>query len=118
MSLNSMTRFASVGASLVLSLVSHAAIANPGSDPDVRQRVVRFADLDITRTEGVAVLYSRIANAARVVCEPESGMNEQRSLWLDAEDRKCQTQAIARGVDDVNAPALTSYYQLKQQSAR
>ena len=118
MSRSSMTRFAYLGATLVFSLVSHAAIASPDSESDVRRSVVRFADLDITHTEGAAVLYRRIANAARDVCGPVLSMDELRSQWPDTAIRKCQTQAIARGVDDVNAPALTAYYQLKAQSAR
>ena len=118
MSRNSMTRIAYLGATLVFSLVSHAAFATSDSDADVRRRVVRYADLDITHTEGAAVLYTRIAHAAREVCEADPSFAELRSVWPDAEARKCQAQAIARGVGEVNAPALTAYYQTKPQSAR
>lgn len=118
MSRNSMTRFACLGATLVFSVVSHAAMATTDSDPDARRSVVRFADLDITHAEGAAALYKRIAHAAREVCGPVLSMDELRSRWPDPVTLKCETQAIARGVGDVNAPALTAYYEMKAQSAR
>ncbi len=118
MSLNSMTRIAFLGATLAFSLVSHAAIATSDSDPDVRQRVVRYTDLNITHAEGAAVLYARIAHAAREVCGPETSFADLRAVWPSAEFRKCQAEAIARGVETVNAPALTAYYQTKPQSGR
>jgi UrcA family protein len=73
------------------------------------KRVVHFADLDLTRNAGVAVLYARIRFAAREVCAP---VEDRRLQSIAARDR-CVTQAIARAVADVNVPTLTSYHLTK-----
>jgi UrcA family protein len=77
---------------------------------DVPSRRVRFADLDLTRGAGAAVLYSRIHSAAREVCEPAIVSFPQK--WMVG-TRRCVDEAIARAVADVNTPALTSYYLAK-----
>lgn len=102
------------GAALAAILASNgpiAAAAQPRADE--MHRIVRFADLDLTATAGAAALYARITNAAQAVCEPFA--SDQK---LMQEARKCQRQAIERAVTDVNAPALTSYHQMKTMSAR
>src|SRR5256884_9659311 len=76
---------------------------------DVRARVVQFADLDLTRTAGVMVLYARIKSAAQEVCEPINA----RALAASQAARKCVAESIARVVADVNAPALTGYHLAK-----
>jgi UrcA family protein len=86
------------------------AVAAAGeSDNELPKRVVHFADLDLTRNAGVAVLYARIRFAAREVCEP---VDERIWQSIVARDR-CVTQAIARAVADVNVPTLTSYHLTK-----
>lgn len=74
---------------------------------DVSRRTVNFADLDVSRSAGAAVLYSRIRSAARDVCEPAIA-RESMSRTI-----RCMDAAIARAVADVNAPALTSYHLAK-----
>ena len=66
------------------------------------QRVVRYADLDLTRPAGAATLYSRLRAAARDVCDP---VNPR-----DRTSGNCAEAAMARAVADVNAPVLTDYY--------
>ena len=66
------------------------------------QRVVRYADLDLTHPAGAATLYSRLRVAARDVCDP---VNPR-----DRSSVNCAETALARAVADVNAPALTDYY--------
>jgi UrcA family protein len=68
------------------------------------QRVVNFADLDLSRDSGVATLYSRISSAAREVCRPVDLWTER--MW----SFDCRHNAVARAVADVNSPALTSFY--------
>ncbi len=104
-----------VSATLATILASHGAIAAPVEPHyEVSQRIVRFADLDITRSTGAATLYARITAAARTVCEPSLSSWE---LGLSSQTRQCQEQAIERAVTDVNAPALTSYHLIKVKSA-
>jgi UrcA family protein len=104
-----------VSATLATILASHGAIAAPVEPHyEVSRRIVRFADLDITRSAGAATLYARITTAAREVCEPSPSRGE---LGFSSQTRQCQEQAIERAVTDVNAPALTSYHLIKVKSA-
>jgi UrcA family protein len=92
---------------LMGSLNAVAAAGEPDNEPP--KRVVHFADLDLTRNAGVAVLYARIRFAARQVCEPVDDR-----LWQSTVARnRCVTQAIARAVADVNVPMLTNYHLTK-----
>jgi UrcA family protein len=104
-----------VSATLATILASHGAIAaTVESHYEVSQRIVRFADLDITRSAGAATLYARITSAARAVCGPSLS---SREFGSSSQTRQCQEQAIERAVTDVNAPALTSYHLIKVKSA-
>jgi UrcA family protein len=83
-----------------------AATFDLSDDPPTR--VVKFGDLDLTRSEGAAVLYSRISVAAREVCEPQ--------LWelnMQALSYECQHRAIAKAVANVDSSTLTKYYESK-----
>jgi len=105
-----------VSATLATILASHGAIAATVEPHyEVSQRIVRFADLDITRSAGAATLYARITTAARAVCEPSLSSQE---LGFSSQTRQCLEQAIERAITDVNAPALTSYQLMKVKSAR
>jgi UrcA family protein len=95
---------------LAMSLSSLSAVAATiVPDDEVPARTVKFADLNLTRSEGAAVLYARISAAAREVCLPATTWVPQ--LLFRA--YRCREEAIARAVADVNAPVLTSYYLAK-----
>ncbi len=105
-----------VSATLATILASHGAIAATVEPHyEVSQRIVRFADLDITRSAGAATLYARITVAARAVCEPSLSIRE---LGFSSQTQECQEQAIEHAVTDVNTPALTSYHLMRVKSAR
>ncbi len=84
------------------SLSAVAAAANN----EAPQRIVRFGDLDLTNTEGAGALYGRIKDAAKEVCEPDDASNLRQRLFA----HRCTEIAIARAVDEVNAPLLRSYH--------
>jgi UrcA family protein len=86
-----------------------ALAADPADQPP--RRIVRFADLDLHRNSDAVVLYQRILFAAREVCAPLVARNLEQMMLA----RRCTEQAIARAVEDVNAPMLTSYYMQKEQ---
>jgi len=94
---------------LAVILAAMCAIANAGTPAESAQRTVRFADLDLTHPAGVAVLHQRIRAAAQEVCQPLS----EHDLVMLAASRSCVTDAIARAVKDVNAPALARSSQRK-----
>jgi len=89
------------------SLSATAAAGDRGDEPLTQK--VSFADLDLTRSPGVAALYVRIRSAAQQVCGPVDG----RQLEALTNFHRCTKQAIARAVRDVNAPTLTTYYLAK-----
>jgi UrcA family protein len=92
---------------LICSLNGVAGAGEANAEPP--KRVVKFADLDLTRTTGAAALYARLRSAARLVCEPTG----ERSLQSIVLMRRCVEQSIERAVAAVNAPALTDYYLAK-----
>jgi UrcA family protein len=98
------------GALLVMACfnapIGNAQAAVPG---EPRQMVVQFADLDVSRTAGIAILYRRIASAAREACQPLS----ERDLSQVIGWHLCIDHAIARAVGDLGIPALTGYYLAK-----
>jgi UrcA family protein len=93
-------------AMLLSSLGAAASAGEPGEDG---VRTVRFADLDLTRSAGVAELYARIKSAAGDACQPVPAREVESVL----RSQRCTQQAIARAVAAVNAPELTSYYLAK-----
>ena len=101
--------FGALCASLVASLSLPASAGEPTDPP---RRIVKFADLDLTRSAGVAALYVRIESAAKAVCEPPIA----RDLGSMMRARTCAAQALSRAVADVNAPLLTSYYLAKSKA--
>jgi UrcA family protein len=94
-----------VGA-LALYTMSPSGLAAAAPDDRVRQEIVRFGDLDLTRPADAQELYRRIRHAARTVCEPIG----QGGSPLALSDRSCVVQAIARAVAEVNSPLLTERY--------
>jgi UrcA family protein len=97
---------------LALTMASVCAIANAATSDGAAHRVVRFADLNLTRPADVAALYQRIRVAAREVCQPLS----ERDLTLLAASRPCIKDAIDHAVGDINSPTLSRYHQAKTQA--
>jgi UrcA family protein len=86
---------------------SAGTLSNDTSVTGARKEVVRFPDLDLSRIEGAAKLYGRIAHAARDVCDP------LETQWHPTEYRTCVDTAIADAVATVNRPLLSQYHQLR-----
>jgi UrcA family protein len=84
------------------------AHADSPSQPPLHANV-RFADLDLSRIEGAATLYTRLRGAARQVCAPLDG----RSLKSWGRFRSCVVDALSTAVAEVDKPLLSSYYQAK-----
>ena len=90
-----------------LNPLSVASASDYGRDPpSVR---VLIADLDLTKPQGTATLYTRIRSAARSVCGPVDGaLLEEKVLWS-----KCVSDAIGNAVAKVGNANLTNYYLAK-----
>jgi UrcA family protein len=99
----------------VLPLVSAHAATAPVSmqvGSEYAQRTVNFRTLDLTHNQGVDRLYARIRIAAESVCAPVSSIEQLKSR---VGAKRCQADAIARAVADVNVPALTNLHQGQKQ---
>ncbi len=93
---------ATLGCSAALASPASAGIDQPAT------YVVRFADLDLSRIDGAATVYTRIRSAAHQVCTSLEG----RDLGLLVKYRACVDKAIADAVASVNRPLLSQYHQL------
>jgi len=93
---------ACMAAALAVSATAFAGAPISSPLDAVPSVTVRYDDLNLTSDSGTAMLYKRIANAARQVCPDEFS----RDMMIVTASRACQAQAIARAVQDVNSPKL------------
>jgi UrcA family protein len=93
---------------LIFILVLSSQLANAGPAPDALSVTVHFADLDLTRSAGAAVLYQRLKGAAETVCAPFD--SRSRGLANQMRFEQCVQSAIGAGVAKVDQPVLTAYY--------
>jgi UrcA family protein len=91
---------------LAASLNSLNTVAATAIGEGPAQRVVDFADLDLSGVTGAAELYTRIGIAAQAVCEPLNARELASLNWA----RHCVRKAIDRAIADVNVPTLTTYH--------
>jgi UrcA family protein len=96
-----------MGAGFVLlwagAAMSNAPAGAPLDAPP--QQVVTAKDLDLTRSEDIAVLYHRIWAAAIYVCKPYNGNLGGKVAW-----DSCRDATIAYTVARFNVPALQDFY--------
>ena len=89
------------------TLLTGAAWAQvPASAPD-KQIAVNYADLDIGHHAGAVELIARMRAAAAQACGPAPDI---RQLEPSRAYRQCISDAVAHGVADVNAPAVTQLF--------
>lgn len=69
--------------------------------------VVRFNDLNLTRPEGIRVLYARLRTASAAVCGERSRTN---SAIVSPAWQKCTNEALQLAVNRLDRPALTAYH--------
>jgi UrcA family protein len=99
-----------IAAAIVTALISSfSAVCNAADAADVPKTIVKYADLDVSTSQGAATLYSRIRFAAETVCLPV----DQRNLAAMFRRKQCVQQAIAGAVAKVNQPALSAVYAAK-----
>jgi UrcA family protein len=68
---------------------------------------VRYADLDLNTSEGIAALYERLQRAARNVCRYYDGRGSLTNVRVL---RACYERALAAAVGDVDLEGLNSVY--------
>jgi UrcA family protein len=81
--------------------------ADDGTTPP--QVIVRFADLNVSTSQGAAALYGRIHRAAVDVCS-RMYVDEQAYKW---HENACLKKVIGDAVVKVNRPALSAVFASK-----
>jgi UrcA family protein len=69
------------------------------------QQVVRFGDLNLHDSRGVAAVYGRLVWAARHVCAGADSADH----WVRESAKPCIAQGVSRAIDRIGAPELTEY---------
>ncbi|PZQ61395.1 MAG: hypothetical protein DI570_12660 [Phenylobacterium zucineum] len=101
---------------LLMIFAATAAIAAPAAaqsvrqstnDPDMLEVVVRLGDLDLRRPEGAATAVQRLRRASRAVCGGEASV---LPIEITARRQNCIQGALARAVQDLDAPLVTRAY--------
>ncbi len=78
-----------------------------GPPVDARSATVNFADLDLSKPEGAAVLYRRIQAAARAVCGGNLRPRDMRDLRIPGSViRACYDAAVANAVKQMDESNL------------
>lgn len=91
-------------AAVLLLAAAPAAFASADKVPELR---VSYADLDLSTPEGITILYVRVRDAARRVCEPVRLRTGTRVM--DRYDA-CVREAIGATGRRLRAPALMALY--------
>jgi UrcA family protein len=94
-----------------LSLVAGSALA--AYEP--LHKVVRYADLNLAKTQDAAALYARLGRAAKDVCrETFAG----RDLTSKRMRLACQSEAVDAAVAEIDNAALTALHAAEQERVR
>jgi UrcA family protein len=97
------------GALLSALALSFAPVSSADEGTTPPQVIVKFAGLNITTSQGAAVLYGRIHSAAVNVCSRMYNSNFAYMLYKDA----CIKNTIADAVTRVDVPALSAIFASK-----
>ena len=101
-----------IATSILAVLVSSFAVVCSAADStDVPKAIVRYADLDISTSQGATVLYNRIRSASEGLCAPLNGGDLDSKFRAKA----CVQRAIDGAVAKVNRPALYAVYAAKHE---
>lgn len=102
------------GAILGALAFSFATVSRAAEDTMPPQELVKFADLDVSTSQGASALYDRIRRAAINVCSRsyDSGL----AYWLEKD--ACLRKAIGDAVVTLNRPALSAVYASKYHTSQ
>ena len=75
-------------------------------DGESLTKVVNYSDLNLNGAAGARTLYGRLRMAATQVCAPFRGDTlREKTNWSE-----CFDLALARSVEEIDAPLLTAYH--------
>ena len=113
--MNTNTQNRSTGSSLLagiaLAMVSSSLALPVAAEPfsPAPQKVVSYADLDLSRSEGATTLYGRLRMAAKQVCGDRGRRVEEIARW-----EACYQHAMDEAVASVDKPSLTALHIARQ----
>ncbi len=90
---------------LILAILCSAACL--ADTPPAPMATVKYADLNLATSSGVAALYQRIERAAAQVCQLPQGTHQ---LKLESELKACRAEATDRAVGHANLPTLSAMH--------
>ena len=85
--------------------VQEVVVTGKAVGAETHSQTVKFADLDLSKSEGLKTLLSRIHGAAGKVCAPKPETNDTKS---GTDYKKCVGDAVNGGVAKVGNPGLTA----------
>jgi len=85
------------------------SIAQASPPSDVPTIVVKYGDLDTTRSAGQTELYGRLTRAAQSVCQSLDPGTSVRNLALIAPHKACVDKALSAAVARIDRPEFTDY---------
>ena len=94
-----------LGYAAAMALACALIASNAHAGDEARSETVKFADLNLSSSQGVEALYGRIHAAARRVCDQPAG--EQAGIG------RCMRKTESAAIGKVNVPLLTAFYQQK-----
>jgi UrcA family protein len=95
-----------VGTALVIAAASlFAGVASAKDDGGV-STVVKYYDLDPSRSSDAQRLYGRLKHASKLVC----GGYDTRGLHMQKRLDACIDEALTKAVEKVNEPQLTALH--------
>ena len=101
-----------IAAAALTALISgFSAVSNTADAADLPKTIVKYADLDISTSQGATVLYNRIRSASEGLCAPLNGGDLDSKFRAKA----CVQRAIEGAVAKVNRPALYAVYAAKHE---
>jgi UrcA family protein len=103
--------FVAISAASLTALSPGAA--NAGPPRELRSITVSYADLDLSKQTGVAVLYRRIEAAANRVCGPKPAL-DIKQIYAQVD---CVQSAVANAVGEVNVRQLAALHERRMHLA-
>jgi len=82
-----------------------SALAADG--PAEPSKAIKYSDLNLNTSVGVAALYQRIERAASEVCQLPQGTKQ---LKIESEIKACRADSVDRAIVQVNLPALSALH--------
>ena len=96
--------------------MSMIAVVQAAPPSDLPTAVVKFGDLDATRSMGQEELYGRLTRAARSVCRSLDPRDSVAKTQMEPLYKACIEQAVSGAVAKINRPEFADYVASRMQS--